>query len=269
MDEAYLTQSLWNDGAAEVAFYEVNRTRNQYGRQTNQTFRVGTYLVKHRFSPESMSKATDGGGTSAFKYALFYEFESGSYQYKRNWVINVRQSDLAPLKQSFTSFDWCSNLYREMAFQPGGTVDALTRSDDYGNETRSFDAPDTVIPPAGIPLLVRSLRGTETQSFGVVLPDGDVVGATATLEGSETVSTTAGEVDAERIAVTYDAPVPSMVGEETGTSETYWRMASGDRRLVKLSGDDGRYEMTLIEHLRTPYWKENLWTRVERVQERP
>jgi hypothetical protein len=37
-----------------------------------------------------MTKKTDGSGVPAFKYALFYELESGSYQYKRNWVVNAR-----------------------------------------------------------------------------------------------------------------------------------------------------------------------------------
>ena len=143
-DRAYLGGSVWDDGQAEIAFYEVQRTKNQYGAAAEQTFPVGTYLVKHDFDVSEMSKAKDGPGVEAFKYALFYEFESRSYQYKRNWVVNVARADVRPLKASFTSFDWCSNIYEELAFREDGTVRSLFRSDDYGNREATFsDAPDT------------------------------------------------------------------------------------------------------------------------------
>ena len=41
------------------------------------------------------------------------------------------------------------------------------------------------------------------------------------------------------------------------------------RLLLKLEGETGRYRMTLVEHLRTPYWRENLWPRLARVSQRP
>jgi hypothetical protein len=268
-DAGYLTGDVWNDGQAEVAFYRVTRSRDQYGRANEQTFAVGTYLVKHRFSREEMSKVTDGSGTSAFKYALFYELESGSYQYKRNWVVNARQQDLQPLKQSFTSFDWCSNQYREMAFRSGEEADLLMRSDDYGNERRTVESPADAVPHALLPLLVRGLDfgDASERSFHVLRKDGTAVPATARMEGSESVDTPAGTVDTERIAVTYDAEVPSMIAETTTGPETYWRATGDERLLVKVSGDG--YTMTLVEHLRTPYWNENLWPKLARIEERP
>lgn len=272
-DRAFLTADLWNDGRAEVAFYRVERSRDQYGRAADQSFVVGTYLVKHRFSRDAMTKVTDESGVSAFKYALFYELESGSYQYKRNWVVNARQEDLAPLKESFTSFDWCSNRFHEFTYASDGRVGYEMRSDDYGNAERTLDVGDAradAVPSSLVPLLVRSLDLTERErAFHVVRADGDPVAATARLDGTETVSTPGGAIPTERVVVTYDAPVASPVGEETGTTETYWRASDGDRRLVKLSGDDGRYEMTLVEHLRTAYWNENLWPRLERIDARP
>jgi len=268
-DADFLTGGVWNDGQAEVAFYRVQRSHDQYDRPNVQTFMVGTYLVKHRFSPEAMSKVTDGSGVSAFKSALFYELESGSYQYKRNWVVNARQSDLRPIKHSFTSFDWCSNQYREWAFHPDGTVERRMRSDDYGNTHRTFEGTKAAVPPALLPLLVRSLLfdGQDMQSVDVLKRDGSTVPAAARIEGTETVDTPAGEIEAERIRVTYEGTVPSMIAEETPGPETYWRGMGEERRLVKVAGEG--YTMTLVEHLRTPYWQENLWPRLERVSERP
>lgn len=270
-DTEYLTADVWNDGQAEVAFYEVQRTRDQYGRENNQQFVAGTYLVKHRFSPDEMTKKTDGSGIPAFKYALFYEFESGSYEYKRNWVVNARQEDLRPFKQSFTSFDWCSNQYREMAFAPDGTVQVRMRSDDYGNERDSFTRRRSAYGPAQLPLLVRGLdfETADTVSFAVATAGGTHVGATARKTGTATVETEAGTYDTERIQVTYEQALPSMVGEESDMQETYWRGTGPERRLVKMEGASGRYQMTLVEHLRSAYWEENLWPKLERIEARP
>lgn len=268
---AYLTADTWNDGRAEVAFYQVERTRNQYGEPDAQSFTAGTYLVKHQFSPEEMTKVTDGGGVSAFKYAFFYEFESGSYEYKRNWVVNARQSDLRPLKQSFTSFDWCSNQYRELAFPPEGPIEVRMRSDDYGNRRDAFPGRAQSYPVAQVPLLMRGLDLTQadTVSFAVATAEGQHVPATATLDGRDSVETPAGRFATERIRVRYDAPVPSMVGEESDSTETYWRGAGPQRLLVKMEAASGRYRVTLVEHLRSAYWQENLWPRLERIEARP
>jgi len=271
-DSSYLTADTWNDGKAEVAFYQVKRTRDQYGRASEQQFVAGTYLVKHRFSPTDMTKKTDGTGMSSFKHAFFYELESGSYQYKRSWVVNARQKDLRPYKQSFTSFDWCSNQYRELAFRPEGRIEYRMRSDDYGNERASFEHRPQSYPPAQLPLLIRGFdfSTSDTLSFSVAVADSSThVPVTAVREGTETVETEAGSFETERIAVTYDAPVPSLIGEESARRETYWRGTGPQRLLVKMKATSGRYRMALVEHLRTAYWTEHLWPKLARVEKRP
>lgn len=271
-DSSYLAAELWSDGRAEVAFYRVERTRDQYGRPRDQQFLLGTYLVKHRFSPARMTKVTDGSGVSSFKYALFYEFESGSYQYKRNWVVNARQRDLRPFKQSFTSFDWCSNLYRELAFPTDGPVEIRKRSDDYGNRRENVAAPAHAYPLAQIPLLVRGLdfAAQDTLSFSILEAEtARITAARAVHQGIDTVDTPAGAFAAERIAVTYEESVSSPIGEESARTEVYWRGTGPERLLVQMQAERGRYRMTLVEHLRTAYWQENLWPMLERVSNRP
>ena len=61
----------------------------------------------------------------------------------------------------------------------------------------------------------------------------------------------------------------SLIGEETDASETYWRGTDPARLLLKIEGETGRYRMTLVEQLRTPYWRENLWPRLTQVTQRP
>lgn len=270
IDAAYLTQPLWNDGESEVAFYEVARTRNQYGEPEDQNFAVGTYLVKHDFDLQRQAKAEESG-VPAFKYALFYELQSGTYEFKRHYVVNARQSDLKPLKNSFSSFDWCSNLYREQAFQPSGSVDFLMRSDDYGNQSGSFDDTDGAYPPPMIPLLVRALDLSRDSSitFSVLLFDGETVQAEAVLAGSDRITTPGGDVDAERITLSYSRAIPSPIAEESDLQETYWRAKDGARTLLRIEGITGRYRMTLVEHLRSAYWDENVYPILDHVQTRP
>ena len=272
-DASYLTGAPWNDGAAEVAFYDVQRTVDQAGQPSDQHFTMGTYLVKHNFDPQVMSKATDGGGVPAFKYAQFFEFESGSYQYKRSHVTNVRQRDLHPLKYSFTNFDWCSNLYREQAFSPDGTVHYLERSDDYGNDEGAYDYRAQAYPAAQLPLLVRGIAfsaSQPTRSFSVIHPNGTYTSAEAERLGTEQVQTPGGPVEAEKIAVRYDAPVPTpLAGGPSDTLETYWRGTGPQRALVKVAAGSGRYQMALVEKVRSPYWKEDVYDQLQRVQTRP
>ncbi|NNE69114.1 MAG: HXXEE domain-containing protein [Rhodothermales bacterium] len=267
-DTAYLQADLWNDGQAEMAFYRVERTQNQYGQDADQQFLVGTYLVKHDFDPAAGSKATASStdAVSAFKYALFYEFESLSYEYKRSWVANLRQADLAPLKASFASFDWCANQYREFVFGSDGAVDHLFRSDDYGNATDAWLLGPGVYPPAAIPVLIRGLDLSDGPvTFRVLTHEGSTVRATASLEGSEV----RGGLDAQRISLSYDGVVESLIGEDTAPRELWWRSTGPDRRLIALEATDGRYSMELVELLRSPYWEEDVYERLEIIRERP
>ena len=271
LDTSFLTSALWDDGQAEIAMYEVTRGHNVYGDiEEEQTFTVGTYVVKHDYAPAEQTKATGVmEGVSAFKSSLFYEFESGSYEYKRNYVVNARQADLRPFKESFTSYDWCSNRYREVAAGPDGQVHTMMRSDDYGNRDASFAYRAGAVTPAQLPLVARGLDFSEADAhtLHVLLDDGTYVETQARLMGEATFDGPEGAVPAEQVQFTYEAPVPSMISDRDVTNETYWRGTGEARLLLKLEGAD--YTMTLIEQVRSPYWSENVWDRLERVTERP
>lgn len=271
-DQEYLMHERWDDGQAEVAFYRVERTFNQYGEPDSQSFMVGTYLVKHDFTVGLMTKAEGGdAGEPAFKYALFYEFESGSYQYKRNYVTNARQRDLRPFKHSLTSFDWCSNLYEEYAFHMTGSIDYLKRSDDYGNEANRYAFQPRTVPAAEVPLFVRALDFAEDEpvGFNVIRPDGQFIPVEAERLGPDTLTYAGTPTPAERIRLTYSERAPSPIAETVDSTETYWRGTGAARLLLQLESGSDSYRMTLVEHLRTPYWEENLWPKLERIEQRP
>ncbi len=272
-DADYLGQALWNDGNAEVAFYRVERDFDVHGKPDRRSFLMGTYLVKHDFDRVRQSKARAGSGAnaiSAFKWSAFYEFESSnSYQYKYAYVVNASQADLAPLKSSFTSYDWCSNQYRELSFTPDGKAEYLMRSDDYGNAEASFDAPEGAYPAELVPLLVRAIdfRSANPKHFSILLESGATVGVSATLEGREPISAEDGVRDAERIRLAYDGDFPSILSRRGEREETYWRGVDSDRALVAMESKS--YRMKLVEIVRSPYWSENLFPRLKHVQTRP
>lgn len=273
-DAGYLGQNLWNDGKAEVAFYRAERDFDVHGNPDHRNFLMGTYLVKHDFDRLRQSKArADASGTnvvSAFKWSAFYEFESkNSYQYKYAYVVNAAQANLAPLKSSFTSYDWCSNQYRELSFRLDGKAKYLMRSDDYGNAEASFDAPEGAYPAELVPLLVRALdfRSSSERSFTVLLESGATVAVTATLEGRDRVRTEDGEREGERIRLAYDGDFPAVLSRRGEREETYWRSLEPDRALLAMESKS--YRMKLVELVRSPYWSENLFPRLKHVQTRP
>lgn len=270
----YLTSDRWDQGAAEFAFYEVTRSHTAYDEADEHSFMVGSFTVKHAYDPDAQTKATgESDGVSAFKSAVFYRFESGSYEYRRSYVSNVRQHDLHPFKQSFTSFDWCSNQYRELAIGPDDTVDYWMRSDDYGNDTGTFDYQMGGYTTAQMPLFIRSLDTDDRTEhlFYRMTADGDYVRGQAAFIRTDSVTVEAGTYPAERITVTYEDPVPSMIAEHNVTRATYWRHADSDRRLLRIQeqNEDKSYTMELVEHLWSAYWEENLWDQTERISERP
>jgi len=145
----------------------------------------------------------------------------------------------------------------------------MMRSDDYGNSDASFAYRAGAVTPTQLPLVARALdfSADATHTLHVLLDDGTYVAAEARHLGEATFDGPEGAVPAEQVQFAYDAPVPSMISDRDVTDETYWRGTGDARLLLKLEGAD--YTMTLIEQVRSPYWSENVWDRLERVTERP
>jgi hypothetical protein len=110
-------------------------------------------------------------------------------------------------------------------------VEYSTRGGDYGNERATFDRRTRSHPPAQLPLLVPGLdfSASDTLPFSVAVPEETAhVPARVVLTGTDSGGTEAGAFDAERIVVTYHPSVPSLIGEESATTEIYWRGALPD-----------------------------------------
>lgn len=269
LDAKFLTQSLWDDGKAEVAFYQVLRTQNQYGKPDRQGFLVGTYLVKHDYDSRAQSKAK-GAGVPAFKTALFYSLESGSYEYKRHYVVNLAQADLHPFKASFTCFDWCSNTYSELCFDDQKSPRLLFRSDDYGNEEKVLELRGQAVPMAALPLWLRALPATAARWEIEVV---DLKGQTSSLQirrkGPFSMKVGGSEIPGEELELTYALAVASPIGESTALGERFVRGLDPARLMLAWEDPAGRYSARLVEHLRSAYWSEDLFPRLKTVKNRP
>lgn len=272
VDADFLTSSMWDDGKAEMSFYHVERDHTQYEEGVSQSFMVGSYVVKQDYSVANQTKAVrDMEGEPAFKFSLFQEIDAGSYERKQNFVVNARQADLRPFKESFTSYDWCSNIYRELAVDDDGGASFMMRSDDYGNTDGTFDYRTGSYSPAQLPVVMRALTFDDNgeRAFHVMLDDGSFVEATATREGTETVTLEHLEAEGERIAVRFEAPVPGLVTAMDVAEVTYWRSTADDRTLLRVRGEDITFDMRLVETIRSAYWEEDIWAQLEHIDEHP
>lgn len=259
VDRAFSTEPIWDDGRAEVAFYEV-----VWRGEKPEQFTAATYLVKQPFDPRIESKAQEpNAGASAFKLGLFYEVTRGSEQLKRSWVANMAQENLAPLKLSFNSFDWCSNRYEELAFH-GRSMHVLVRSDDYGNLDETHSVGDNTLPPLGLLLAIRALDLSSPRKLRIVSAEGRSIDTNVTLIAEQN----AGD-GADRIRVVYEEPILLPWADAPAREEIYSRGRDRDRPLLSARAADGRHELRLIERVRSAYWQENVFDKLSRVSSHP
>jgi hypothetical protein len=47
----------------------------------------------------------------------------------------------------------------------------------------------------------------------------------------------------------------------------YWRGLGPDRQLLAIESES--YRVRLVEHVRSPYWKEDVYKKLEKVKTRP
>ncbi len=264
-DSAYLNQALFDDGKAEVSFYQAYFKKGEQ----RVSFDMGTYLIKHNFDPERQSKASSGGVPS-FKFAQFHEYVSGSEEFKYSYVVNAARADMRPMKASRNTFDWCSNQYRELAFTAQSKIQVLMRSDDYGNTRREASYREKTYPLAQLPLLIRALDFSKEQQadFSVLEMDGGIISAMAELKGKETIQIANQQVEAEKIRVFFAKSVGSLL---TGAAEhnelIFWRGTDPARTLLKWQSEVEGGE--LEETLRSAYWQEDVFSRLKKPRAHP
>ncbi len=149
--------SYWHDGKAEIDGYRYTLTR--YG-QLRRGQAVAVYVTEP-FSRSKNVKVNDpsrnpGDTFDVLKLNLVRDFQTGIYDYNTMTSLFVRSADFEPVKVSFSSTEWCGNVYEELRVGPGLVSQRLSSYFEDESGTRVERR-----PPGGIleeELFVR-LRG--------------------------------------------------------------------------------------------------------------
>jgi hypothetical protein len=149
--------SYWHDGKAEIDGYRYTLTR--YG-QPRRGQCVAVYVTEP-FSTSKNVKVDDPARNPAdtfdvLKLNLVRDFQTGIYDYNTMSSLFVRSADFDPVKVSFSSTEWCGNVYEELRITPGLISQTLASYFEDESGTRQERR-----PPGGIleeELFVR-LRG--------------------------------------------------------------------------------------------------------------
>ncbi|TMK79122.1 MAG: hypothetical protein E6G45_04410 [Actinobacteria bacterium] len=152
--------SVWHDGKAELDGYRLTMLR--YGQpRAGQAVMV---YVTEPFRERARVKADDPSRDPAdvfdvLKLNLVRDFQTGIYDYNTMVSLFVRSDTFAPVKVSFSSSEWCGNVYEELLIDPGKIRHQLLSY--FEGETSSGSLPR---PPGGmledeLYVRLRGLRG--------------------------------------------------------------------------------------------------------------
>ncbi|RMF59685.1 MAG: hypothetical protein D6743_15960 [Calditrichaeota bacterium] len=284
-DSAYLTQKNWDDGKAEVAFYEVERYLQVDEKKTVLPSIAASILVKHDYDPIRLIKAVGFSQQKvpSFQWVFFYELDD-RYATKYAFSVHAAQSNLQPLKQSFSAMSFEGNGYVELSFLPDTTIRVVNRGDRVSQPDQIVAGRPNAYPIGLVPLLIRALDFSEKKrlDFLAVLLNGKVIPAHATGVEPDTLRLGQSDVACEKVVVTYEGLPRQAVGITAylASEETYWRSKTPNRQILQLqssvieTGLLGKkvrisYRMKLIEELRAAYWKEDIRARLRRIKELP
>ena len=112
------SQKLGADGRAEIDGYRL--TVDRYGEQRRG--QAVMIYVTEPFRRSTRVKADDpsqdpGDVVEVLKLNLVRDFQTGIYDYNTMSSVFCETRDFAPLKISFSSAEWCGQVYSESIFQ--------------------------------------------------------------------------------------------------------------------------------------------------------
>jgi hypothetical protein len=154
----------WHDGRAELDGYHL--TVSRYGQ--DREGRAVMIYVTEPFSASKLVKVEDykknpGDTFDVLKLNLVRDFQTGIYDYNTMVSVFSRSSNFEPVKITFTSAEWCGNVYAELIFDQK-QVEVETRSyfeDESGN--RALPRPPDLVSEDNLYILLRGLRGDYLQ----------------------------------------------------------------------------------------------------------
>ena len=165
--------------------------------------------------------------------------------------IFLRLSDLAPVKESVTSHEWCGNTFVLLENREGmGTLRGFSYFDGEAERTRTLDLSGAALYDA-LPLALRALPFGAGVSRNILLASQilsnrllpvEVAGATVSVAGAEAVATGIGPVEAWKVEVKHAA----------GADRLWFEKGAPNRLLRWEQADGGRYVLHSAKRL--AYW---------------
>jgi hypothetical protein len=153
-------EARWRDGRAELDAYRL--TIQRYGAP-----RIGQAMlvyVTEPFSARDRVKIDDpaqhaGDVLDVLKLNVARDFQTGIYDYNTMVSTFVRVADLAPVKVSFSSTEWCGNVYEEMRIDPGRIAQTVHSYFEGESGERTLERPANGVLEDELFVRVRGLHG--------------------------------------------------------------------------------------------------------------
>ncbi len=150
----------WHDGRAEIDGYRL--VVHRYGAP-----RVGQGVlvyVTEPFSARLRVKLDDptrdpGDVIDVLKLNAIRDFQTGVYDYNTMVSTFVRTDDLTPVKVSFTSTEWCGNVYEEMLLDSRRISQRVISYFEGESGAHALDRPAGGLLEDELLIRVRGLRG--------------------------------------------------------------------------------------------------------------
>ncbi|HSQ61344.1 MAG TPA: hypothetical protein VLT84_13130 [Acidobacteriota bacterium] len=264
-------ESVWQDGRAELCGYRyaVTRYGERRGGQAVAIYVTEPFSERRRVKLDDPA-ASPGDAFEALKLNLVRDFQTGIYDYNTMSSLFVRSSDFIPAKISFSSSEWCGNVYEELRFDRDAVRQSIRSYFEGESADRSLEAPRGGVPEENLHVLLRGLRGDflrpgETRrvpflpsAFARRLAHSAAAWGSAVIERAartETVRVPAGSFQADRYTVRAS----------DGREGRYWIESAPPRRVLRwtwtgaprdarMTGD-GAESAELTGSERLPYWR--------------
>jgi hypothetical protein len=152
--------AYWHDGQAELDGYRWTGVR--YGEErTGQSVMI---FVTEPFSASRRVKVDDptrdpGDVVDVLKLNHVRDFQTGIYDYNTMVSLFVRSDTFEPVKISFSSQEWCGNVYDEMLPGPDGIQETLHSYFEGESGNRAYPARSGGVSEENLFILLRGLRG--------------------------------------------------------------------------------------------------------------
>lgn len=261
--------SVWGDGQAELAGYELTFPR--YG-QPRQGVAV-TIFVSEPFSNALRVKSDPGrhGAEDEFpvmKLNLIQDFPTGIYDYNEmtsSFValepVNGRPAG-SLTKVSFSSQEWCGHLWHQLLFDPSAIRSTLhSYFDGEADQTQTLGYPAEALPADALHHWARGmaypvLRAGESRQVAL-LPSlqssrhshQSLAWTTARISRAaarERITVPAGEFETERLDVE----------SAEGTIRSFYVETAAPRRIIRWQSSTGE-QASLLSSRRLKYWQRN------------